>query len=53
MFQKKELEELRKKANVANVSIPTNLKEAIQSQVKSLSLSLKNKFSIKNEHIYM
>nr|XP_034326279.1 golgin subfamily B member 1 isoform X1 [Crassostrea gigas] len=30
--KKKELEELKKKANVANVSIPTNLKEAIQSQ---------------------
>uniref|UniRef100_K1PVU9 Uncharacterized protein n=1 Tax=Magallana gigas TaxID=29159 RepID=K1PVU9_MAGGI len=32
MFQKKELEELRKKVNVAHVSIPSNLKEAIQSQ---------------------
>lgn len=30
--KKKELEELKKKANVANVFIPTNLKEAIQSQ---------------------
>lgn len=52
MFQKKELEELKKKVNVAHVSIPTNLIEAIQSQVKSISLSHKNKFS-KNEHIYM
>lgn len=30
--KKKELEELRKKVNVADGSIPTNLKEAIQSQ---------------------
>lgn len=30
--KKKELEELKKKANVAHVSIPSNLKEAIQSQ---------------------